>query len=39
VNNAQNARGENLMQSSFTQNGQQFKTEDVWFANKGNVKV
>jgi hypothetical protein len=36
VNNVANARGENLMQSSFVQNGQSFKTEDVWFANKGN---
>ena len=35
VNNVQNGRGENLMQSSFVQNGQTFKTEDVWFANKG----
>src|SRR5678809_514840 len=30
VNNTQNARGENLMQSSFVQNGQSFKSEDVW---------
>jgi hypothetical protein len=30
----QNARGEDLMQSSFTQNGQQKLTEDVWFAKK-----
>jgi hypothetical protein len=35
VNNVQNGRGENLMQSSFVQNGQAFKSEDVWFANKG----
>ncbi|HEY8209400.1 MAG TPA: hypothetical protein VIG99_18050 [Myxococcaceae bacterium] len=39
VNNVQNARGENLQQSSFVQNGQTVKSEDVWFANKGNVKV
>lgn len=35
VNNVQNGRGENLMQSSFVQNGQSYKSEDVWFANKG----
>jgi len=34
VNNVQNGRGENLMQSSFTQNGQKKLSEDVWFAQK-----
>jgi hypothetical protein len=32
VQNATNGRGENLMQSSFVQNGQQRLSEDVWFA-------
>jgi hypothetical protein len=31
---AQNARGENLMQSSFVQNGERRLSEDVWFAQK-----